>query len=263
MRPKTHLASLSIIWTLLLILLVSASTFARQLPLVSRKNPATVARWHKRLKLADDALRAGEWKKARKSYNNILNEMFDRIDRGEGAKGLLGLAVLGRAIAQAGLGNEHDALWDFWIATYLVPNFANANLSAYGAAGELLLSSSAESARLEVHANATGNGHFTGEVTRPIRKSTPAPKYPLGKRIACTKGLVITQIVIDRRGIPTNPKILSSTDPVLAFAVLESYRDWTFQPATVDGEPVAAIYNLSINFNIRNCPSTLTGAWKY
>lgn len=32
---------------------------------------------------------------------------------------------------------------------------------------------------------------------------------------------------------------------------LEAVREWKFEPATLDGEPVAVYYNLTINFTLQ------------
>ena len=39
----------------------------------------------------------------------------------------------------------------------------------------------------------------------------------------------------------------------MGFAVMETLRGWRFEPARLDGEPVAAIYNLTTTFALTSC----------
>ena len=76
------------------------------------------------------------------------------------------------------------------------------------------------------------------------------PKYPFGKRDARVQGVSIIQIVVDKEGVPWNPKLLKSISPLMGFAAMDAIKHWRFKPALLDGEPVNVFYNLTVTFRL-------------
>ncbi len=87
---------------------------------VGVKRPQVIDRWVRNMNKADTAVKAGEWKKAHRTANAVLDEMCGRIEGGEGVATLLATATFLRALAEAGLGNEEAANWDYTAAQTLV-----------------------------------------------------------------------------------------------------------------------------------------------
>ena len=79
----------------------------------------------------------------------------------------------------------------------------------------------------------------------------PVPAYPRSALRAGQEGAVMLRIDIDARGVPTDVQVVErSGDRDRAFdrAAIEAARQWRFQPATRNGEPVAATVQLPVEF---------------
>ncbi len=250
-------------------LMLIPSQLASQTPHrpVGIKRPDVVQRWRQTMWKGERNLQAGEWKKARRLAQSVLSEMFDRIEGGEGVANLFAAATFLRAVSEAGLGNEDAASWDYTVAQTLLPELTRADMSSYGAAGKLLepwrrSGKAAEKSIwrefLTIKLPDTGSGQqddtsTLGKVVPPKKIIAPKPRYPFGKYEACIEGPVLLQIIIDERGIPRRPLLLTDQEPLLGYAAMEAVRDWRFEPARLDGEPIGVYYNLPVNFRLRRC----------
>lgn len=87
-------------------------------------------------------------------------------------------------------------------------------------------------------------------VVPPRRLSGAAPSYPEDARKAHVQGVVVVQAVIAKDGTVAQTRVLRRLTPSLDQASEEAIRTWTFEPATLDGEPVSVFYNLTINFRL-------------
>ena len=76
------------------------------------------------------------------------------------------------------------------------------------------------------------------------------PNYPQMARIARIQGPVVLRMTIDTQGIPTDVQVASGPHALQAEAV-RAARLWRFVPATVDGHPTAATFQLTIVFSLR------------
>src|SRR5262249_31005790 len=65
-----------------------------------------------------------------------------------------------------------------------------------------------------------------------------------GKRRGSTPQGVRLQGPVDGPGRAQEPVVLQSTSPVLSYVVLESLKDWQFDPARSGEAPVAAFYEI-------------------
>ena len=70
------------------------------------------------------------------------------------------------------------------------------------------------------------------------------------QRLLGISGPVVVSAIIDSRGMPSRPQILTAVDPMLGYAAAAALREWRFEPARLDGEPVAVEYRLTVNYRI-------------
>lgn len=89
-----------------------------------------------------------------------------------------------------------------------------------------------------------------GGVVAPVKLYTPQPQYTRRARQARLQGVVIVQVIIDRQGKVTSAKVLKGLGMGLDQSALKTLRKWRFEPATLNGEPVAVFYNLTVNFRL-------------
>ncbi|NIA01534.1 MAG: TonB family protein [Bacteroidia bacterium] len=90
-----------------------------------------------------------------------------------------------------------------------------------------------------------------GDVAPPVKITAPPPQYTEIARKARVQGVVIVEAIIDKQGNVTNVKILKSLPMGLDTAAADAVKKWRFEPATLNGKPVAVIYNLTVNFRLQ------------
>lgn len=90
-----------------------------------------------------------------------------------------------------------------------------------------------------------------GDVKPPEKISAPSPQYTEIARKARIQGVVIVEAIIDKEGNVTNVKILKGLPMGLDTAAADAVQKWKFKPATLNGKPVAVIYNLTVNFRLQ------------
>lgn len=91
---------------------------------------------------------------------------------------------------------------------------------------------------------------FGSGITRPVKLSGPTPAYTeLARRVRLT-GIVILEAVIDERGEVTELEVLRSLPYGLTESALRAVGRWRFEPSTLDGRPVAVLYNLTVRFEL-------------
>lgn len=87
-------------------------------------------------------------------------------------------------------------------------------------------------------------------ITPPRKVEAAMPSYPEDARKDRVEGVVVIQTVIDDRGKVARTRLLHGVHPSLDQAAVDAIRTWRFEPALLDGEPVAVYYNLTINFRL-------------
>ncbi len=97
----------------------------------------------------------------------------------------------------------------------------------------------------------TGPIRVGGDVKPPKKVHYPSPQYTEIARKARITGVVIVEAIIDKQGSVTNVKVLKGLPMGLDQAAAEAVRKWKFEPATLNGKPVAVIYNLTVNFQLQ------------
>jgi len=97
----------------------------------------------------------------------------------------------------------------------------------------------------------TGPIRVGGDVKPPDKIYSPSPQYTEIARKARITGVVIVEAIIDKQGNVTNVKILKGLPMGLDQSAVDAVKRWRFEPATLNGKPVAVIYNLTINFQLQ------------
>lgn len=104
------------------------------------------------------------------------------------------------------------------------------------------------------YATATGTSwaRVGGDVKAPVVIERVQPTYPNDYRMARVSGLVIVEVAVTATGAIENVAILKSLGPEMDLSARRAVRQWKFQPATRNGEPVPALVNVTINFQLSN-----------
>lgn len=93
-----------------------------------------------------------------------------------------------------------------------------------------------------------------GDVQKPLRTGGPLPAYPDFGKKERIEGKVVARVLIEKDGTISEAEILESLRDDFDAHALESLRQWTFEPATLDGEPVRVHYNLTVNYRLERDP---------
>lgn len=211
--------------------------------------------WQKRFTRASEAVKAGEYQKAKRIADKLLAEMEETLFGGKDVAQVLAKGLMLKALAQAGQGNGEDALWTWWEVQALDPAVAKFDLSSYGPPAETLLRIAAEDAAIAPdpeHKQLTLSDD-TG-FTPPRVLSQSLPDYPNALNRLCIQGKMLVEAIICADGSVRWPRVLQAPPvPVMTLAALKSLREWKFHPAQEDGQAVAVWYQLTITFKTLHC----------
>ena len=89
-----------------------------------------------------------------------------------------------------------------------------------------------------------------GDVKAPVVLGRVNPMYSEEARQARVSGIVILEVLIDKTGVVREANVLKGLPMGLSEAAADAVRQWTFEPATKNGEPVDVVFNLTINFKL-------------
>ncbi|MBZ0111724.1 MAG: TonB family protein, partial [Thermoanaerobaculia bacterium] len=81
-----------------------------------------------------------------------------------------------------------------------------------------------------------------GDVIAPMKLHAPPPLYPEPARRARLQGVAIVEAIVDTEGSVTAVRVLKSPGMRMGEAAAEAIREWTFEPARLNGKAVAVYY---------------------
>jgi TonB family protein len=87
-------------------------------------------------------------------------------------------------------------------------------------------------------------------VTPPHLIKSPDPKYTKAAKEAKIQGRVVLWLIVNAQGMAERVRIQKSLDPGLDRSAAETVSRWKFAPATKDGQPVAVMINVEVNFKL-------------
>ncbi len=218
-----------------------AVVFSATIPLAPAAPAEQVARWRREMDAVDRRLAAGEWRPAAGEASARVAEIAAAIDAG--GSDLLARGVAQLALAEAGLDLAEEAVWHWYAAQNLALEYRIADLSAYGAAGELL-----DRHRLRRRGKGAGKGYDPDQNLPPRKLSGTMPRYPkvAAKAARGAPDVAVLELIIDQSGVPRAPVVLRGRNPARLLATLEALREWRFEPVLRDGLPVSALRRLTL-----------------
>jgi periplasmic protein TonB len=87
-------------------------------------------------------------------------------------------------------------------------------------------------------------------VQGPTKIKDVLPVYPRIAQAARVQGVVIIEATIGPTGAVQDARILRSI-PLLDAAALEAVRQWEYTPTRLNGQPVAVLMTITVNFTLR------------
>lgn len=201
-----------------------------------------------RLERIEQLLLDGEYKRARKETLRFADYMVGYAGPGRPGEIALARNTLLRALAEAALGNEEDADWYLHVARGIHPQLQHFDVSRFGEPGRLL-------EEIEIRRNYTSRPQDPGasgnRLTAPRKIKAPQPEWPSGARSFGVTGALVVQMIIDETGRTMKPTVVTPLPAAtLTWVALEAVKEWRFEPARLDGKPVAVFYNLTINYRL-------------
>jgi TonB family protein len=201
----------------------------------------TSGNWQTEINQNAATLHSGNYANSLKAADQILAAMVERLGAGGADDTMLASALTHKALANAGLGKINEALWYWYIAQEISPAIARTDLSTFGAPGEFL----------KRHPFTDSDASPTGRVTPARVVKQVMPKFPLGASRFGVGGDLVVQVVIDKNGQPTLPRIVHALPaPTLSYVALEALKHWQFEPARQNGEPVPIVFDLTVHYKL-------------
>ena len=87
-----------------------------------------------------------------------------------------------------------------------------------------------------------------GGVTQPMPTSRVEPQFTELARDAEFQGPVLVQIVVNAEGQVTDPRVIKRVGMGLDEEAIAAVLQWSFKPATKDGQPVAVYAQIEVTF---------------
>jgi len=95
--------------------------------------------------------------------------------------------------------------------------------------------------------------HKAGEngITAPKGTYMPQPEYTDQARRKKISGSVLLSLIVTADGTVKDPEVKKSLDAGLDKRAMETVKQWKFEPATKDGQPVAVRISVEVTFRIQ------------
>jgi general secretion pathway protein A len=92
-------------------------------------------------------------------------------------------------------------------------------------------------------------GSAGGQLQAPKLVSSPSPVYPPNALRERVQGIVVLDVLIDETGKVADMKVVSGP-AALRQAAIDALRTWKYEPARLNGQPIAAHTQVNINFTV-------------
>jgi periplasmic protein TonB len=102
------------------------------------------------------------------------------------------------------------------------------------------------------HGGGYGGGAYRvgGGVSAPKALYAPDPEYSEEARKAKYQGTVVLWLVVSPDGRPQQIRIQRALGMGLDEKAIEAVKQWKFEPARKDGQPVPVMINVEVNFRL-------------
>lgn len=90
----------------------------------------------------------------------------------------------------------------------------------------------------------------TKAIKPPKALHTQEPEYPEHERRSHIQGQVSLRVVVDDHGVVRFPAVDVSPGPEFSKAAIEAVKKWSFQPAKLNGVPVAVLIIVATDFRL-------------
>lgn len=198
----------------------------------------SVQSWNERLQATVSQLREGRWAEGKASAQAGLEDLGRFLAPGDKAGSAVAMFLMCRAVAEAGLGEEREAIWDWQVAQQLDARLETWSLTEFGSAGRFLDGHRLRGASEAVPAPPKCDG--AERLTPPVKVRARSPRNLEGAWSLKRPVHIEIEIEIGVDGVPRGPRIVDR-GPLesVTWAASDAMRDWRFEPARRDGEPVA------------------------
>lgn len=209
---------------------------------------AAADKWQHRLRRLESKLDAADWKSALDESIELRRKVIARVSEAQRLLPVAAQTLALQAIAEINLGREADARWHWLAAQSYLDHLADLDLSAYGQASSLLAGLSAE--EIEADWITPAPPEDAKDRYKEVKIRQPVePVFPKALRKSAIEGKVAVEIVVDAQGRPRRPRVLDAgLVPTMAFPVLDALQRWQFKAASRDGEPIAVLYQIRIDY---------------
>ena len=92
------------------------------------------------------------------------------------------------------------------------------------------------------------------DIKAPVIINRVEPAYTEEARQARIMGIVIVEATIGQDGLVKNVRVLKPLPFGLDQAAVDAVKQWTFKPATFNGQAVDVVFNLTVNFRLQISP---------
>ncbi len=90
-----------------------------------------------------------------------------------------------------------------------------------------------------------------GNVQQVRLISQVPPEYPADLQQAGVQGVVEIHAIIGKDGTVLNATVVNTVDSRLAQSALDAVRQWTYEPALLNGEPIEIVTTIDIDFTLQ------------
>ena len=86
------------------------------------------------------------------------------------------------------------------------------------------------------------------QMVRLIHQTKPV--YPAELQQLGVEGTVVMSAIVSKDGTVLHPTVRNTVDPRLAAAAIEAVKQWVYQPALLNGEPVEILTTITLEFQL-------------